>query len=149
MQVKEKETTQNIFSKVPKLGAKYFYGLGRRKSAIAQVRVYAGGEGKIFINGKDYKEVFTTDELQRIFLEPLVLTSNRDSLNISVYVYAGGMSGQAMATRLGISRALILMDAELRGVLKKSGFLTRDPRVKERKKPGLKKARRAPQWKKR
>ena len=142
-------TTKEPKFALPKLGDKYFYGLGRRKSAIAQVRIYQGGEGKIFVNGKDIEEFFVAKELQRIVKEALVLTSHLDTMNVSIYVKGGGVNGQAVASRLGISRALLLMDSELRKVLKKEGFLTRDPRVKERKKPGLKKARRAPQWKKR
>ncbi len=133
----------------PELGTKYIAATGKRKNAIAQVRLFSNGQGKIIINGKDLKEIFPQDLLRQNILEPLVLTGLRDSVNLSVIVSGGGLSGQSIAIRHGIARALVLMDLSYRKVLKQMGFLTRDPRVKERKKPGLKKARRAPQWSKR
>lgn len=126
----------------------YFYGTGRRKSSVARVRVY-NGEGKITINDRDIDDYFGLETLKLIVRQPLVLTENVDRFDIAVRVVGGGVSGQAGAIRHGISRALLQFNEELRPVLKKAGFLTRDPRMKERKKYGLKAARRAPQFSKR
>ena len=126
----------------------YFYGTGRRKSSVARVRVYSGN-GKITINGRDIDEYFGLETLKLIVRQPITLTETADKFDIVVNVVGGGVSGQAGAIRHGISRALLHADAEFRPVLKKAGFLTRDPRMKERKKPGLKGARRAPQFSKR
>ena len=128
---------------------KYLYGLGRRKSSIAKVRIYKRGKGKVTINGKDYKEYFPTTILQKIITDALITISQDDKLDIEVKVSGGGKKGQAEAIRLGISRALIQLNPIFKKALKKHKYLTRDPRVKERKKPGLKRARRAPQWAKR
>ena len=126
----------------------YFYGTGRRKSSVARVRVY-NGTGKIIINDRDIDDYFGLETLKVIVRQPLVLTENADKFDIVCRVAGGGVTGQAGAIRHGIARALLQADAELRPELKKAGFLTRDPRMKERKKYGLKGARRAPQFSKR
>ena len=128
---------------------KYFYGTGRRKSSIARVRVYENGTGSITINGRDIDEYFGLETLKLIVRQPLVTTDLLGKVDIVVTVAGGGVSGQAGAIRHGISRALLQHSDEMRPVLKKAGFLTRDPRMKERKKYGLKAARRAPQFSKR
>lgn len=127
----------------------YLYGTGRRKSSVARVRVYEGGTGSITINNRDIDDYFGLDTLKLIVRQPLVATNNTDKLDIVVNVSGGGVTGQAGAIRHGISRALLGMDPEYRAILKKAGYLTRDPRMKERKKYGLKAARRAPQFSKR
>jgi small subunit ribosomal protein S9 len=124
------------------------YGTGRRKSSVARVYIMPG-TGKITINKRSIDEYFGLDTLKLIVNQPLVLTQNVGKLDILVNVCGGGTTGQAGAIRHGISRALCEMDAEYRPVLKKAGLLTRDPRMKERKKYGLKSARRAPQFSKR
>ena len=129
-------------------GKPYFYGTGRRKSSVARVRVY-NGTGKITINDRDVEEYFGLETLKLIVRQPLALTGNLDKFDIVCRVAGGGVTGQAGAIRHGLSRALLLFDEELRPELKKAGFLTRDPRMKERKKYGLKGARRAPQFSKR
>ena len=126
----------------------YFYGTGRRKSSVARVRVYAG-TGKITINGRDIDDYFGLDTLKLIVRQPLVLTGTEAQFDIVCTVSGGGVTGQAGAIRHGLSRALLQYNEELRPMLKKAGFLTRDPRMKERKKYGLKGARRAPQFSKR
>lgn len=129
----------------------YFYAVGRRKEAVAQVRLFPNqpAGGAISINGKPVVDYFPIFELQKIVLEPLKAAGQEGKIGVSVKVAGGGIRGQAEATRLGISRALVLWDASLRAQLKARGFLKRDARVKERKKYGLKGARRAPQWQKR
>ena len=126
----------------------YFYGTGRRKSSVARVRVY-NGTGKIIINDREIDDYFGLETLKVIVRQPLVLTENADKFDIVCRVAGGGVTGQAGAIRHGIARALLQYDAELRAELKKAGLLTRDPRMKERKKYGLKGARRAPQFSKR
>ena len=126
----------------------YFYGTGRRKKSIARVRVYPG-TGKITINDRDIDNYFGLDTLKLIVRQPLALTESLEKFDIVCRVTGGGVTGQAGAIRHGISRALLQYDADLRAPLKKAGFLTRDPRMKERKKYGLKGARRAPQFSKR
>ena len=126
----------------------YFYGTGRRKDSVARVRVYTG-TGKITINDRDIDNYFGLDTLKLIVRQPLALTENTDKLDVVCTVTGGGVTGQAGAIRHGVSRALLEFSPELRPVLKKAGFLTRDPRMKERKKYGLKAARRAPQFSKR
>ena len=126
----------------------YFYGTGRRKSSVARIRVYAG-TGKITINGRDIDDYFGLDTLKLIVRQPLVLTGTEAQFDIVCTVAGGGVTGQAGAIRHGLSRALLQFNEELRPMLKKAGFLTRDPRMKERKKYGLKGARRAPQFSKR
>ena len=129
-------------------GKPYFYGTGRRKSSVARVRVY-NGTGKITINDRDIDDYFGLETLKLIVRQPLNLTGTADKFDIVCRVTGGGVTGQAGAIRHGISRALLLADGEFRAELKKAGFLTRDPRMKERKKYGLKGARRAPQFSKR
>lgn len=126
----------------------YFYGTGRRKSSVARVRFYAGS-GNVTINGRDIDDYFGLETLKLLVRQPLTLTETADKFDIVCTVAGGGVTGQAGAIRHGLSRALLQYDAELRPVLKKAGFLTRDPRMKERKKYGLKAARRAPQFSKR
>ena len=126
----------------------YFYGTGRRKSSVARVRVY-NGTGKITINGRDLDDYFGLETLKLIVRSPLAVAGVEDKFDIVVRVVGGGISGQAGAIRHGLSRALLQYDENLRPALKKAGFLTRDPRMKERKKYGLKAARRAPQFSKR
>lgn len=126
----------------------YFYGTGRRKSSVARVRIY-NGTGKITINDRDIDDYFGLETLKVIVRQPLALTGTSDKFDIVCRVGGGGVTGQAGAIRHGVARALLQYDAELRTELKKAGFLTRDPRMKERKKYGLKAARRAPQFSKR
>ena len=128
---------------------KYFYGTGRRKSSVARVRVYENGTGMITINGRDIDNYFGRDTLKLIVRQPLVSTDLLGKVDVVVNVCGGGVTGQAGAIRHGISRALLVANAEYRPTLKAAGFLTRDPRMKERKKYGLKAARRAPQFSKR
>ena len=126
----------------------YFYGTGRRKNSVARVRVY-NGTGKITINDRDIDDYFGLETLKLIVRQPLAVAGVEGKVDIVVRVAGGGVSGQAGAIRHGLSRALLVYDENLRGDLKKAGFLTRDPRMKERKKYGLKAARRAPQFSKR
>ena len=128
---------------------KYFYGTGRRKSSVARVRVYENGTGMITINGRDIDSYFGLETLKLIVRQPLVTTETLGKVDVVVTVAGGGVSGQAGAIRHGISRALLQLNPEYRATLKAAGFLTRDPRMKERKKYGLKAARRAPQFSKR
>ena len=125
-----------------------FYGTGRRKSSIARVYLVPG-TGKVTINKKDMEEYFGLNTLKVIVNQPFAATGTTGKYDVLVNVYGGGFTGQAGAIRHGISRALLQADPEFRPVLKKAGFLTRDPRMKERKKYGLKAARRAPQFSKR
>ena len=125
---------------------KYFYGTGRRKSSVARVRVYENGTGSITVNGRDINDYFGLDTLKLIVNQPLITTGLIGKLDVVVTVAGGGVSGQAGAIRHGISRALVLLNPEYRASLKAAGFMTRDPRMKERKKYGLKAARRAPQF---
>ena len=127
----------------------YQYGTGRRKASIARVRVYEGGTGSITINGRDIDDYFGLDTLKLIVRQPLVATELLGKVDVVCTVAGGGVTGQAGAIRHGISRALLGVNPELRATLKAAGFLTRDPRMKERKKYGLKAARRAPQFSKR
>ena len=127
----------------------YFYGTGRRKSSVAKVHLFPEGTGKITINNRELDNYFGLETLKLIVRQPLAETNLLDKFDINVTVLGGGFTGQAGAIRLGIARALLNFDAELRPALKKAGFLTRDPRMKERKKYGLKAARRAPQFSKR
>ena len=126
----------------------YFYGTGRRKHSVARVRVYEG-TGKITINKRDIDEYLGLETLKLIVRQPLVATETADKFDVLVNVRGGGYTGQAGAIRHGIARALLNVDADYRPILKSAGFLTRDPRMKERKKYGLKAARRAPQFSKR
>ena len=127
----------------------YVYGTGRRKSSVARVRVYENGTGAITINGRDIDDYFGLETLKLITRQPLNLTGLIGKVDVVATVAGGGVTGQAGALRHGISRALLELNPELRPALKQAGFLTRDPRMKERKKYGLKAARRAPQFSKR
>lgn len=126
-----------------------FWGTGRRKKAIARVRIIPGGTGSIVINDRALEDYFPMGTMQYIVKQPLVEVSAEGKYDIRINVIGGGFTGQAGAIRLGIARALLQAEPECRPALKKAGFLTRDSRVKERKKYGLKKARRAPQFSKR
>ena len=126
-----------------------YWGTGRRKKAVARVRLIPAGDGTIIINKKSLDEYFCLDTLKFIVRQPLTLTETDAKYDVMVNVCGGGYTGQAGAIRHGIARALLEAEPELRGALKKAGFLTRDSRMKERKKYGLKKARRAPQFSKR
>ena len=128
---------------------KYFYGTGRRKSSVARVRVYENGTGSIIINGREIDEYFGLETLKLVVRQPLNTTELVGKVDVVVTVCGGGVSGQAGAIRHGISRALVVLNPEYRASLKAAGFMTRDPRMKERKKYGLKAARRAPQFSKR
>lgn len=125
-----------------------FWGTGRRKTSVARVRLLPG-DGKVTINDRDIDEYFNYETLKVVAKEPLTITETTDKYDVFVNVHGGGFTGQAGAIRHGIARALLEADAELRPLLKKSGHLTRDPRMVERKKYGLKKARRSPQFSKR
>lgn len=125
-----------------------YYGTGRRKKSIARVRLVPG-DGKLMVNDRELDGYFGLETLKTIVKQPLVLTDTLSKFDVLCKVVGGGFTGQAGAIRHGISRALLKADEELRPILKKAGFLTRDPRMKERKKYGLKKARRAPQFSKR
>lgn len=127
---------------------KYTWATGRRKKAIARVRIIAG-TGNITINGKALEEHFPVDVMQTVVCQPLVLVEARDKYDVIINVMGGGLSGQAGACRHGIARALVLDNPTYKAAIKAAGFLTRDPRMKERKKYGLKKARKAPQFSKR
>ena len=127
----------------------YFYGTGRRKSSVARVHLFQNGTGAITINGRDIDAYFGLETLKLLVRQPLNTTDLMGKVDLEVTVAGGGMSGQAGAIRHGLSRALVAMNPEYRAALKAAGFMTRDPRMKERKKYGLKAARRAPQFSKR
>jgi small subunit ribosomal protein S9 len=127
---------------------RYFEGIGRRKRAVARVRLYPGN-GEVVVNDKALKEYFGRAQDWQGALAPLKLTKNEGRFNLSVVVKGGGITGQAEAIRHGVARALLEVNPGLRSLLRRAGFLTRDPREKERKKPGLKRARKAPQYTKR
>ena len=132
------------------MDVRYYQGTGRRKTSVARVRVYPDGQGEVLINGRTLREHFGARVLyEKMILDPLRLVNMDKALNVTALVRGGGSTGQAGAVRFGIARALVQMDANLRSVLKKAGMLTRDPRVKERKKPGLKRARKRPTYTKR
>ena len=127
----------------------YHYGTGRRKSSVARVHLIPNGTGTITINGRDIEEYFGLETLKMVVRQPLNTTGTIGKVDVEATVTGGGVTGQAGALRHGIARALLLAEGDYRPVLKKAGFLTRDPRMKERKKYGLKAARRAPQFSKR
>lgn len=127
----------------------YQYGTGRRKSSVARVRLYEGGTGSILINGRDIDDYFGLETLKLLVRQPLVTTDTLGRVDIICTVTGGGVTGQAGAIRHGVARALLKVNPEFRTSLKAAGFLTRDPRMKERKKYGLKAARKAPQFSKR
>ena len=140
--------TKTTKAKATKAKAQEFLGTGKRKCSVARVRISVGN-GKITVNGLDIEKYFDLDTLKTIVKQPLVLTDTLNSVDVTANIYGGGKAGQAGALRHGITRALIEFRPELRPELKKAGFVTRDARKKERKKYGLKKARRAPQFSKR
>ncbi|MFH1187851.1 MAG: 30S ribosomal protein S9 [bacterium] len=127
----------------------YIYNVGKRKTAVATVRLHKKGEGKFEINGKNLTEYFNEINLREIAAAPLELVTQRKNVNVTIKVMGGGRKGQAEAIRNGIAKTLLELNPNFRKPLKKAGFLSRDSRKKERKKPGLKSARRAPQWRKR
>ncbi|HET8846099.1 MAG TPA: 30S ribosomal protein S9 [Ktedonobacteraceae bacterium] len=128
----------------------YYYGMGRRKTAVARVRLFPNGDGNVVVNGKNSRAYFGQREaLTSTVIAPLRLLEIADQYNMTVRVVGGGSSGQAGAIRHGLARALVRLNPEWKPALRKAGFLTRDPRMKERKKPGLKRARKAPQYTKR
>jgi len=144
----EEVLIENAESDAKKKG-EYLYSVGRRKTACAQVRLLKRGKGEITVNGQDFKIYFPTLDVQERVLSPLKIVGQMDRLAATVIVKGSGKIAQAEAIRHGLSRALLLLNPNFKKPLKKAGFLTRDPRVKERKKPGLKRARKAPQWQKR
>lgn len=131
------------------MSAQYYEGIGRRKRASARVRLFPGGTGKVTINDKDGDDYLPRFGDATIFMKPLAEIGGEKSYDVSVHVNGGGISGQRDAILLGIARALVKIDPDLRSQMKSEGFLTRDSRVKERKKPGLKRARKAPTYTKR
>lgn len=142
---KEKVSPEPIVA--PK--TKYFFAVGRRKTAIARVKLFPGGTGQIKVNKRDILHYFPTLQLQRDATQSLDAAGFLKKVDVDVSANGGGVVAQAQAVRLGVARALVRMDTALKTVLKKHGLMTRDARKKERKKPGLKRARRAPQWQKR
>lgn len=126
----------------------YFGSVGKRKTAIAKIKLYLDGSGEITVNGKNFKEYFTALQIENA-IAPLTMTEQKSRVDIEAIVTGGGKSAQSDAIRHGISRALLIFTPDSRPELKRAGFLRRDARIKERKKPGLKRARRAPQWQKR
>ena len=136
-------------NEIIELKGKFVAAIGRRKSAVAQVRLYKSGQGKIIINGITVNQYFPMPSYLGIVLQPLKATGLEDKVDILIVVRGGGKRGQAEAVRHGIARTLLLLDRELKPALKAEKLLTRDPRKKERKKPGLKRARKAEQWQKR
>ncbi|MEI8361501.1 MAG: 30S ribosomal protein S9 [bacterium] len=143
-----KKTTKKEVVEVAKFKGRYIEEIGKRKSAAARVRLYKTGEGVLIVNGKKLEEYFNAT-CANLALTSLKLTSHTKDIDLSIIVNGGGLHGQAEAVRHGISKALVTLDKNLRPSLKAKGMMTRDSRIKERKKPGLKKARKAPQWAKR
>jgi len=144
----EKESKKKV-EKEEVIEVKYYEATGRRKRAVARIRMFTRGARNFLINNKSLKEYFPTYQLQKTALSALEKMKCLDKFNISVVVRGGGLNAQAEAVRHGTARALMLFNPDFRKRLKKAGFLKRDSRMRERKKPGLKRARRAPQWKKR
>jgi len=143
-----KKTEEQVESKIAK-GGSFIPSVGRRKTAVARVRLIKNGKGEVTVNGKKFDEFFTVYALRVEILAPLKAVGQDDAVDISVKVLGGGIRGQAEAVRHGIARSLIVLNPTFRKTLKKLGYLSRDPRKKERKKPGLRGARRATQWSKR
>jgi small subunit ribosomal protein S9 len=131
------------------MAIQYYEGIGRRKASTARVRIFPGGTGRMTINDKEAQEYLPRAGDYEIMIQPLTLIGQERSYDVSVHVLGGGISGQRDAIRLGLARALIELDPELKSTLRQAGLVTRDPRVKERKKPGLKRARKAPTYTKR
>lgn len=146
---KPKTETQDRPKEVKIKATNYIRTVGRRKTAVARVRLFKNGKGQITINEKDWKVYFPTAYQQHTVFNPLKLTGQTDNIDFTIKVIGGGIKSQAEAVRHGIARALLKFNEDFKASLKRAGFLTRDSRKKERKKPGLKRARRAPQWKKR
>jgi small subunit ribosomal protein S9 len=142
-------TKKTATSKTESKKEKYFQSVGRRKTSVARVRLFEKGDKSIKINDKDYKEYFPTSDLQQIVEAPLNKMKIEEKFKATVKVQGGGLHSQAEAVRHGISRGLVKFNEDFKKRLRKAGFLTRDSRMRERKKPGLKRARRAPQWSKR
>ncbi len=144
-ETKAKET------KVKEISGKYFYAVGKRKTSVAQIRLYEAGKASqgIIVNGKPSNEYFTIERMNNDVKSPLAGTGLEEKFDVMIKVSGGGITGQAEAARLGVARALVLFDETLKKALKDLGYLTRDARVVERKKPGFRKARRSPQWAKR
>ncbi len=141
MQTKEEKKTNST--------KKYLYAVGRRKNAIARVKVFPKGHGKMTVNGRNYKDYFPNFVWSENLELPFEVVGQKDSYDVEISVQGGGMKGQSEACRLGIARCLVKENADYKKLLRPAGYLTRDPRAKERKKYGLKRARRAPQWSKR
>jgi len=141
----EKEVSKN---EVADFSGKYTKAVGRRKTSVAQVRLFENGKGIIMVNGQRANEYFPGEDIS-VVTQPLKVTGHNREFNFSILAKGGGKKGQLIAVRLGIARALLAFDPETKEALKANGFLTRDPRQVERKKPGIKKARKAPQWSKR
>lgn len=141
--------TETAARHAPVSSLKYIFAIGRRKRAVARVFFYLDGKGEFEVNGKPLRDYFPAEMLREIIDQPLRHSAVQNSARIVVKVHGGGIRGQAGAVRLGIARALVKLDENLRLALRGRGYLTRDPREKERKKPGLKRARRGPQWAKR
>lgn len=144
-----KKKTPPAKAKEEKTVGKYIIGLGRRKEATAQVRLFAGGQGQISVNERQLNEYFPLEIQQRRIMSPFAATGTEGQFDVTVRVVGGGIQGQAESVRLGIARALVKSNEDFRTTLRKSGFLTRDARKKERKKYGKRSARRSPQWSKR
>lgn len=132
-----------------KLKRTYYFAVGRRKTATARVRYHKKGQGEITVNGKTLEQYFPTAALQKVAAGPITLANGLKDASLTIKVNGGGKESQAASVRLGIARVLLIVDPVLKSALRSAGYLTRDPRKKERKKPGLKRARRAPQWSKR
>ena len=145
----KKTTPKEVTPKPAAKAAKYFYALGRRKSAIARVKLFPNGHGKFLVNQRDYKEYFPQFTWSQNLEAPFETVGQSNKFDLEIKLIGGGPSAQSEAARLGIARALVVITEENRKPLRAAGFMTRDPRAKERKKPGLKRARRAPQWSKR
>lgn len=146
---KEVTTTKTVVEQPVLKAGSYVYALGRRKTSVAKVYLIKNGKGLITVNSRPMEEFFTTFEGRKIVTDALKATGQETAIDISAQVMGGGINGQAEAVRLGIARAMCEMNPAFRTVLKKLGYMSRDPRAKERKKFGLKKARKSPQWSKR
>ncbi|MFA6523072.1 MAG: 30S ribosomal protein S9 [Candidatus Peribacteraceae bacterium] len=131
------------------MSRQYFSSLGKRKTAIARVKMFQDGSGEVTVNGKKFKDYFDTPFQRENALAPLALVEKKNAFDVEAYIVGGGKTAQSDALRHGLSRGLLLFNPDYRPDLKRAGFLRRDARIKERKKPGLKRARRAPQWQKR
>ena len=147
--IPEKKENPSAEDKPKRVRHSYLYAVGRRKKAVARTRLFKKGTGKITVNEKEYDKYFPSMPLNQLIIQPLKATGKLKEFDFSIKVAGGGPVGQAEAVRHGIARALVVFDKDLRSALKPHNFLKRDPRRKERKKPGLKRARRAPQFSKR